>query len=113
MNYKAELRGFALDRAIRIAEVAKAVPGDLFAEAEKIADYLYVAEKDLVSHLDTLFPLIKNTTEAAETIDKLINLIIPLIRNTGDAEKLGDFILALQQEEAELKAGLHKPTIAE
>jgi len=85
MNYKAELRGFALDRAIRMAEVAKALPTDVFAEAEKIVEYLYIEEKDIKSLLET---------------------VVPLIVQSGDLERIGDLILQLQQLEAEMKANI-------
>lgn len=85
MNYKAELRGFALDRAIRMAEVAQELPVDIFADAEKIVEYLYIAEKDIKSHLET---------------------IVPMIAQAGDIERLTDLILQLQQLKAEMEAGI-------
>lgn len=85
MNYKAELRGFSLDRAIRIAEINKEIPADIFAEAEKIVEYLYIAEKDIKSLLET---------------------VVPLIVQSGDLERVGDLILQLQQLEAEMKANI-------
>lgn len=87
MNYKAELRGFALDRAIRIAEVYGVSPAasTVFDEADKIVDYLYIPEKDIKSHLETL---------------------IPLIAKHGDVAKIDDLILSLQQIKAEMEAGI-------
>ncbi len=88
MNYKAELRGFALDRATRLAEIAKELPACIFAEADKIVEYLYIAEKD-----------IKGLLEAA----------LPLIVQSGDIDKISGLILELQQIEAEVKAGIKAP----
>lgn len=96
MNYKAELRGFALQNAIKIVEVAgygalglaDQMPDDIFKAAEKIVDYLYILEKDIKSHIDTL---------------------IPLIVQSGDIEKMDQFILELQQIQAEMVAGIKKP----
>lgn len=88
MNYKAELRGFALDRAIRLSEINNNLPDDIFAEADKIVNYLYIEEKDIKSHLETL---------------------LPLIVRANDLEKLEDLILQLQQIKAEMEAGITKP----
>ena len=86
-NYKAELRGFALDRAIRAAEINKALPADIFAEADKIVDYLYIQDKDIESHLQAL---------------------LPMIMQSGSVEKLSELILHLEQFKAEMEAGIHK-----
>lgn len=81
MNYKAELRGFALDRAIRMKEVGAATCESIIEQADKIVDYIYIADKDIKSHIDTL---------------------VPLIVQSGDIEKLDTFILELQQIRAEM-----------
>ncbi len=87
MNYKAELRGFALDRAIKAAELTGVAVrlSDLKSDADEIVDYLYIPEKDIDSHLQTL---------------------MPLIAKANDIEKLRDLILQLQQFEAEMAAGI-------
>lgn len=90
MNYKAELRGFALDRAIRIAEINKGFAEDVYATADKIVDYLYIPDKD---------------------IKGLLDVAIPLIAQSGDIDKISTMILELQQIEAELKAGVQKPNV--
>lgn len=103
MNYKAELRGFALDRAIRVAELEKnkklteltneiainpkpaVYLDDIISDADKIVDYLYIAEKDIKSHLDSL---------------------MPLIVNSGDMNRIDALILDLQQIRAEMAANI-------
>lgn len=87
MNYKAELCGFALDRAIKAAEISGTKPdlARLLQDADTIVDYLYIAEKDIDSHLQTL---------------------LPLIRNSGDVEKMGNLILTLEHMKAEMEAGI-------
>ena len=91
MNYKAELRGFALDRAIRTAEINKSVLGhtsdlaDIIKQADEIVEYLYIPEKDIKGMLET---------------------VVPMIAQSGDLERIADLILQLQQLEAEMQAGL-------
>lgn len=93
MNYKAELRGFALDRAVRIAEVygVQMDSGTVFEQADKIVEYLYIPEKDIKSLLDA---------------------VVPLIVQSGDLEKISGLILELQQLRAEMEAGLKAPVVA-
>ena len=88
MNYKAELRGFALDRVIKIEELSKNSTSyfDILQKADSIVDYLYIPEKDIQSHLNSL---------------------IPLIQKSGELGKLEDLILELQQIAAEMKAGIN------
>tara|TARA_R110000868_G_C10566430_1_gene737361 strand:- start:226 stop:507 length:282 start_codon:yes stop_codon:yes gene_type:complete len=92
MNYKAELRGFALDRAIRIAELGKVhqMVSDIERMANEIVNYLYIPEKDIKSHLDTL---------------------LPLIVQSGDIDKIDTLILELQQIRAEMAANIIKPEV--
>jgi len=88
MNYKAELRGFAVDRSLRLAEIAgdKNINFDsIKVTAEKIVDYLYIPEKDIQSHLES---------------------VMPLIRKCGEADKITALIAELQQVEAEIRAGV-------
>ena len=86
-NYKAELKGFCLDRAIRMAEVAKELPKDIFAEADKLVEYLYIEDKDIESHIQAL---------------------LPMIMRSGSVEKLDELILHLEQFKAEMEAGIRK-----
>jgi len=85
MNYKAELRGFALDRAIKLNEGQNRQLTAIQADADAIVEYLYIAEKDIESHVKTLIDLI---VEGKET------------------DKLKAFILELQQILAEVDAGV-------
>lgn len=107
---KGELKAFALDRAIRLAEHGK-LPDEVsvFKAADSIIEYLYIAEKDITETLETLIPLIKSTKESVEVIDGLVNVIVPLIRNTNNLEKLKFFILSLLQVQAEMEAGISVP----
>lgn len=101
MNYKAELRGFALDRATRVLEIAAKGEGvidrlkgeDVTIEAaigaaDKIVDYLYIPEKD---------------------IQELVDTLVPLLVQSGDIDKLDTFILELQQLRAEMAAKIVNP----
>ncbi len=89
MNYKAELRGFGLDRRLRLAEINKETltEEELFAGVDKIVEYLYIPEKDVKS---------------------LIEAALPLIVQMGDLDKISGLILELQQIEAEMKANIRK-----
>lgn len=85
MNYKAELRGFCVDRATKILE-GGADPfsiDDVLKAAEQLVDYLYIPEKDIKALLET---------------------VIPLIIQSDDMEKLDNLILELQQIKAEAEA---------
>lgn len=94
MNYKAELRGFGLDRALRLAEAnkEKLSTEEIFKRAEEIVDYLYIPEKDIDSHLKTL---------------------LPLIGQTGDVDTIEKLILTLEQMKAEIEANISQVTQAE
>lgn len=90
MNYKAQLRGFAFDRAKDIAKNNNEIVTleQLKKASEEIVEYLYIPEKDIESHLETL---------------------MPLICKAGDLERLDTLILQLQQIKAEMEAGIIKP----
>jgi len=78
MNYRSELRGFALDRATRLIE-AKALVAEPFELAEKIVELPLHPEKDIDSHLQTLFPLIRQ----ANDVELIGNLILTLEAGQG------------------------------
>jgi hypothetical protein len=84
MNYKAELRGFALDRALRIAEINKNCSGldDLISAADTIVEYIYISDKDIDSHLSTVIPLIV----ASNNIDRIEALILELQQIKAELE---------------------------
>lgn len=88
MNYKAELRGFALDRATQIAKLSDgATFKDVKKMADEIVEYLYLPEKDLKSHI--------------ESISKLI-------QETGDFEIVETLLLELNQLKAEYEAQIKR-----
>jgi|TARA_B110000503_G_scaffold6629_1_gene9065 hypothetical protein len=85
MNYKSELRGFALDRAIKLNEGQNKDLAAIRTDADSIVDYLYIAEKDIESHVKTL---------------------VDLIGQGREMDKLKAFIVELQQILAEMEAGV-------
>lgn len=87
MNYRAELKGFSFDRAVRASEVShqKKDLKELMEDAEILANFFYIPDKDIDSHISTL---------------------IPLITRSGDIKKIDNFILGLEQIKAEMEAGV-------
>ena len=85
MNYKSELRGFALDRAIKLNEGQNRQLAAIQADADAIVEFLYMPEKDIESHVKTL---------------------VDLIAGGKEVDKLKAFILELQQILAEMEAGI-------
>lgn len=92
MNYRAELKGYCFDRALKFnADNSKNMPIDSVLElADRLAEYFYIPEKDIDSHLQTL---------------------MPLIVRSNDLEKIDNLILQLQQIRAEMAAGIIKPEV--
>jgi hypothetical protein len=89
MNYKAELRGFALDRATEVAKFGdkdKSIK-EIMADADELVDYLYIPDKDLESHIQS---------------------ISKLIQESGNVEIVKKLLLELQQIEAEIEAGIKR-----
>ena len=85
MNYKSELRGFALDRAIKMLEGQSKSMVEIQDTADAIVEYLYIGEKDIESHVKTL---------------------VDLIGQGREIDKLKAFIVELQQILAEMEAGV-------
>lgn len=72
MNYKAELKGFAFDRAREIAKANGGVhtPADIIKMSDEIIEYCYVPHKDIDDHIGYLFELLRKHGEV-EKIDAL------------------------------------------
>ena len=74
MNYKSQLRGWAVDRVIELARVTKhpLSISELKEKADEIAAYAYVAREDLESTARDLFDLIKQAPDGKSGIDGLL-----------------------------------------
>lgn len=80
MNYKSELRGWAFDRATEAAKVAKrdAGIGELMQDAEALADWAYIPDKDFrdtIAHLSGLLKQIEDPLAAVEQLLAELNVM--------------------------------------
>lgn len=73
MNYKAQLKGWCVDRAIE-ASKAGLVTGDILDYADKLSEYCYVADKDLDDHIAYTFELVRNYADE-QKIDAIIGTL--------------------------------------
>ena len=89
MNYKAELKGWCIDRAIRFCEVSdvKSTLPDLLALADKLSEYAYVPMKDMHDTADYLFSMVRNAPPGEAKIDELISAL-EHIRNDRYAQRI-------------------------
>lgn len=90
-QYKSELKGFALDRALKLIDANKekssvvATIDEVLALADKIVDYIYILDKDIRDQVE---------------------YTVAMIAKAGNLEKIDNLILHLQQIKAELEAGI-------
>lgn len=78
MNYKSQLRGWAVDRVIELWKIAPEVLscerslGMLQEQADKLAAYAYVPREDLETTAKDLFDLVRNAAPNESSADSLI-----------------------------------------
>lgn len=76
MNYKSQLKGWAVDRVIELYKAEGKLVGRpldvLMKDADVLADYCYIPVKDLESHAEDLFELVRNAPEGEDRIDALL-----------------------------------------
>lgn len=80
MNYKSQLKGWAVDRIIELqrANGEKLEPlglQGLMEAADKLADYAYVAKEDLQSTAKDLFDLVRNAPANESMVDALLGTL--------------------------------------
>jgi len=79
MNYKSQLRGWAVDRAIEAHKSGAMVLDGSYNKLIKAADdlllYAYVAREDLESTAKYLFELVRNAEPGQASIDALIGTL--------------------------------------
>lgn len=73
MNYKSQLRGFALDRAIEIAKIGKdpQTIAQLTVTADQIAAYCYDPDKDFKDCIAHISSILKESPDALAKINQM------------------------------------------
>lgn len=74
MNYKSELRGWAFDRATEASKAAKkeSTIEELMKDAEALAAWAYIPDRDFKDTLVHLSNLLKQMAEPLEAVDQLL-----------------------------------------
>ena len=78
MNYKSQLKGWAVDRVIEMHKVANSAVltlESLKMYAEELIAFAYVAREDLESTAKDLFELVRNANPGEASIDALIGTL--------------------------------------
>lgn len=80
MNYKSQLRGWAVDRVIEIKKANGIADVHLSLEqlkhqADELAAYAYIPREDLESTAKDLFELVRNAPANEASIDALIGTL--------------------------------------
>lgn len=81
MNYKSQLKGWAVDRVIELWKVCKTgddIGADLDSlkkQADDLAAYAYVPREDLESTAKDLFELVRNAPANESSVDALIGTL--------------------------------------
>lgn len=77
MNYKSQLKGWAVDRAIEMYKAGGITPDvdTVKGVAEKLVEYAYVEEEDLDNAAAYLFDRVRNAPAGQSKIDALIGTL--------------------------------------
>ncbi len=78
MNYKSQLKGWAVDRILSLWATTKPDMndlGELKKQADDLAAYAYVAREDLESTAKDMFELVRNAPANESSIDALIGTL--------------------------------------
>ena len=77
MNYKSQLKGWGIDRAIELAKANGSKPdvGEITKLADELAAYAYVPREDLESTAKDLFELVRNAPANEASIAALIGTL--------------------------------------
>lgn len=81
MNYKSQLKGWAVDRIIELQKVSAAgiaTTDDLIREADKLAQFAYVLDEDLDSTAKQFLELLRQAPDDADTAGLIANMIVTL-----------------------------------
>lgn len=96
MNYKSQLKGWAVDRAIEHQKSCAAygkTTEDLLAIADKLLAYAYIPREDLESTAKDLFELVRNAESGQASIDALVGTL-EHIKNDRISQGIDKFDLA-------------------
>ncbi len=76
MNYKSQLKGWAIDRVIEAWKIVKPTCDDWMAvlkkQADELSSYAYNAKEDLNTTAADLFELVRNAPANESSVDALI-----------------------------------------
>lgn len=96
MNYKSQLKGWAVDRVIEMYKAGGVQPSlkTVMAEAEELAAYAYVESEALEDCAKTLFDLVRNAPAGEAKIDALLGTLEHI-----KADRIGQGIDKAPEEE--------------
>jgi hypothetical protein len=100
MNYKSQLKGWAIDRAIELSKAnnAKLNMTQLMDQADQLAAYAYVPEKEFQDCISVISQILKESPDALAKINQLqaeLGVIEEdiqrqsAVRNVGNANHVG------------------------
>ena len=77
MNYKAQLKGWCVDRVTEICKVNGMKPSlqEVMKMADELADYAYVPSKDMEDTASYLFDLVRNAPPGEAKVMALIGTL--------------------------------------
>lgn len=89
MNYKAELRGFAFDRASNHFKNMGATPSlkDVLETADRLVEYFYIPDRDFADTAQHIMPLAEDAD--LDALAEVVNLLTNIHqRRTAHAERI-------------------------
>ncbi len=104
MNYKSQLKGWAIDRVIELAKAngAKSDLAAIMADADTLAAYAYVPREDMESTAKDLFELVRNAPPEQSSIEALIGTLEHIredrIRNQVDKMPQDEKVVNLKEK---------------
>ncbi len=104
MNYKSQLKGWAIDRIIELAKANGSKPdlAVVMADADVLAAYAYVPREDMESTAKDLFELVRNAPAEQSSIDALIGTLEHIredrIRNQIDKMPEDEKVISIKEK---------------
>lgn len=74
MNYKSQLKGWGIDRALEFYKLSGSAPSleDITQTAEKLMNFAYVADEDFTQAVAGIGELIKASTDPMANVEQLL-----------------------------------------
>jgi hypothetical protein len=85
MNYKAQLKGWAIDRAIEFKKIDP--EANIFDLAGELIEYCYTPDKDMEGHISYLFELVRKLGDETK-IDAIIGALDHIKEDMRRAEMM-------------------------